>query len=64
MKLDEEIIIQTTKVKWGEYYAIWDLTWSNKVNLLVFDQMKRLGWDLVSINWGDAVFRKMKEDLT
>jgi hypothetical protein len=59
-KFEKDVTLELKKIKYGEYYAIWGMTISNKFNVKVFDQMRRNGWRLISINWGDAVFENGK----
>lgn len=48
------------RVEYGENYAIANLYATKESNLFIFDEMKKKGWELISISWTDAVFKKIE----
>ena len=45
-------------VEYGKNYAIANLYATKESNLFIFEEMKKKGWELISISWTDAVFKK------
>jgi len=55
---DKEKIRLMKGVEYGKNYAIANLYATKESNLFIFEEMKKKGWELISISWTDAVFKK------
>lgn len=60
MITEKEKVRLMKKIEYGENYAIANLYATKESNLFIFEEMKRRGWELVSISWTDAVFKKIE----
>ncbi len=59
MKIDKKTKKKVMKnIEYGGKYAIADLYFGKVVNLFLFCEMEKKGYDLIGLNFGQAVFKK------